>query len=64
MPAGSAPQWEGGEASATYVLQARVLFACINFPGTLRNVFCVCVCTRLCTCSLHYICLQFFALTY
>ena len=47
LPAGSTPQWEGGEATATYVLQARVLFACINFLGTLRNFFseCMHVCT-------------------
>ena len=47
LPAGSTPQWEGGEASATYVLQARVLFACIRFLGTLRNFF-VYVCARAC----------------
>ena len=33
LPAGSTPQWEGGEASATYVLQARVLFTCVFFWG-------------------------------
>ena len=36
-----------GGASAAYVLQARVLFACITFLGTLRNFF-VYVCARTC----------------
>ena len=39
LPEGSTPQWEGGVVSALYVLQARVLFTCIFFLGTLRN-FC------------------------
>ena len=31
LPAASTPQWEGGEASATYLLQARVHITCIFF---------------------------------
>ena len=33
LPEGSAPQWEGGVVSATYALQARVLFTCVFFWG-------------------------------
>ena len=52
LPAGGAPQSEGGEATATYVLQARVLFTCIFFWGRsgilllmyARVHTCACVC--------------------
>ena len=38
LPAGSTPQWEGGEASAAYVLQARVLLTCA-FCGDAQEFF-------------------------
>ena len=52
LPAGGAPQWEGGEGTATYVLQAHVLFICIFFWGRsgilllmyARVHTCACVC--------------------
>ena len=56
LPEGSTPQWEGGEATATYVLQARVLFTCNFFWGR-SGIFllmyarvhtCACVCCIVC----------------
>ena len=52
LPEGSTPRWEGGEATATCVLQARVLFTCNFFWGG-SGIFllmyarvhtCACVC--------------------
>ena len=52
LPEGSTTRWEGGEATATYVLQARVLFTCNFFWGR-SGIFllmyarvhtCACVC--------------------
>ena len=64
LPAGSTPQWEGGEASATYVLQARVLFTCIFFWGHSGIFFTnVCTCAHLRMCLLHCIHASSFALT-
>ena len=63
FPAGGAPQWEGGEATATYVLQARVLFTCIFFLGALRNFITnVCTCAHLHMCLLRCIYASLFAL--
>ena len=47
FPEVSTPQWKRGVVSALYVLQFRVLFACISFLETLRN-FIVYVCARTC----------------
>ena len=56
LPQGSTPRWEGGEATATYVLQARVLFTCNFFWGR-SGIFllmyarvhtCACVCCIVC----------------
>ena len=64
LPAGSTPQWEGGEASATYVLQARVLFTCVFFWGRSGIFFTnVCTCAHLRMCLLHCIHASSFALT-
>ena len=60
------PQWEGGEASAPYVLQARVLSVYLQFfLGTFRNLFTnVCTCAHLRMCLLHGMHAGSFALTY
>ena len=59
LPTGSTPRWEGGVVSALYVLQTRVLFVCIFFLGTLREVFNVSVCTHLCICfCIIYACIH------
>ena len=64
LPEGSTPRWEGGEATATYVLQARVLFTCIFFLGTLRDFITnVCTCAHLRMCLLRCIYASLFALT-
>ena len=65
LPAGSTQQWEGGEASVTYVLQARVLFTCIFLWGRSAIFFTnVCMCAHLHMCLLHCIHASSFALTH
>ena len=68
LPEGSTPRWEGGEATATYVLQARVLFTCNFFWGRSGIFFtnvCTCAHLRMCLlhCMLHCIYPSSFALT-
>ena len=59
------PQWEGGEASAPYVLQARVLSVCINFSGDAQEFFAnVCTCAHLRMCLLHCMHASSFALAF
>ena len=50
LPEGSTPQWEGGVVLALYVLQARVLFTCLFFLGTLR-IFLLLMYARVHTCT-------------
>ena len=65
LPEGSTPRWEGGEATAPYVLQARVLFTCIFFRGRSGIFFTnVCTCAHLRICLLHCIYASSVALTF
>ena len=59
------PQWEGGEASAPYVLQARVLSVCIIFSGDAQEFFAnVCTGAHWRMCLLHCMHASSFALTF
>ena len=63
MPEGSTPQWEKGEAQATYVLQPHVVFSCTIFECVQKSVLCIHVHTLVHVFFVLYMHAYLFALT-